>query len=487
MKGIKTNCLFLLKMSDINKNGKRNRDNDTEDYQNNKSTHLKFKKDGTAYNVIKKNNPPVKKEDTTPSKKSTTIVPPKKKDDLNDLNQLLFFLMPPRQNTTSYPNNIPLKIDPSDKECNNPTCDHKTFEEDDMPVLIPDIKEITNIDDLISLGKSYHCKKNKEFFGMNLRVLCNLTVPLTELHKLVGMVNIKEKMVDQILFFLQGNHVATKCGKCTDCIYNMKCLKSQTDMLHTVITGPPGVGKTELGKILGKVYKELGVLSKGHFKIVSRSDLIAGYLGQTAIKTQKAIDEAMGGVLFIDEAYALGNAELRDSFSKECIDTLNQNLSERRDFLCIIAGYEQQLEECFFKYNEGLRRRFTFRYDLVPYKYTELMHIFEKKIYEIEWDVSYHSKHDDSEDVKESKNKIRTTVAELFKKNEKKFPNYGGDIETLVLNCKISHTRRCTFNKDEKRRVLSFDDIKNGINRFTQNRKYVVHNDSDSRSVKFYS
>jgi len=183
---------------------------------------------------------------------------------------------------------------------------------------------------------------------MNLRILCNLVNPLTELNNMVGMANVKEHMVDQILFFLQGFNVITRCGKCTDCTFGLACIKTQTEMLHTVITGPPGVGKTELGKILGKVYKELGILSNDTFKLVTRSDLIAGYLGQTAIKTQKVIDEAKGGVLFIDEAYSLGNAELRDSFSKECIDTLNQNLSERRDFLCIIAGYKEELEKCFF-------------------------------------------------------------------------------------------------------------------------------------------
>ena len=106
------------------------------------------------------------------------------------------------------------------------------------------------------------------------------------------------------MFFLQGNHTNQKCNKCIDCSYNLPCLNSQTEMLHTVITGPPGVGKTEFGKILGKVYKEMGILSGGSFKLATRADLIGAYLGHTAIKTQKVIDEAKGGVLFIDEAYS---------------------------------------------------------------------------------------------------------------------------------------------------------------------------------------
>ena len=257
--------------------------------------------------------------------------------------------------------------------------------------------------------------------------------------------------------------------------------------MHTVIYGPPGTGKTEMAKIIGQIFSKLGILKKGTFKKVTRSDLIAGYLGQTAIKTRDVINECLGGVLFIDEAYALGNSELRDSFSKECIDTLNQNLSERRDFLCIIAGYEEQLEECFFKYNEGLRRRFTFRYDLVPYKFTELMQIFEKKINLIEWSLSYKINDTDDDNIKESKEKIKANISELFKKNQKKFPNYGGDIETLILNCKIVHTRRCTFKDGEMRRCLSFEDIQNGINMFLKNRKHIIHNNNENNSINFYS
>ena len=92
--------------------------------------------------------------------------------------------------------------------------------------------------------------------------------------------------------------------------------------------------------------------NKYEFKIVKRSDLIGKYLGHTAAKTQKVIDSCKGGVLFIDEAYSLGNPEGRDSFSKECIDTINQNLTENKaNLLCIIAGYKDALDKCFFAYN----------------------------------------------------------------------------------------------------------------------------------------
>ena len=112
-------------------------------------------------------------------------------------------------------------------------------------------------------------------------------------------------------------------------------------MLHCVIEGPPGVGKTEVAKILGQIYRKMGILTSDKFKSVKRSHLIGGYLGQTAIKTQKVLDECNGGVLFIDEAYSLGNSEGKDSYSKECIDTLTAHLSEnKQNFICIIAGYK---------------------------------------------------------------------------------------------------------------------------------------------------
>lgn len=355
--------------------------------------------------------------------------------------------------------------------CTNPLCNHKTLEEDPTPVNIPQITKITSLTDLIELGKSYHCKKHTTFAGMNLRIMCNLVTPLTDLSRMIGMDSVKTNIINQIMFFLQGNHTSEKCNKCNDCSYNLPCLNSQTEMLHTVITGPPGVGKTEFGKILGKIYKEMGILSKGTFKLVTRADLIAGYLGQTAIKTQKAIDEARGGILFIDEAYSLGNSELRDSFSKECIDTLNQNLTERRDFLCIIAGYENELENCFFKYNAGLRRRFTFRYNMIPYTSEELLKIFELKVQLMNWKLSYLINESDTQDVINQKLIIRNNVEALFRSNIKCFPNYGGDIESLVLNCKIIHTKRCSFSEDQKR-TMTFEDISEGLMSFTNHRRY---------------
>ena len=196
--------------------------------------------------------------------------------------------------------------------CPNPLCDCKDIEEnEDLTKYKINITKINNKNDLKKLGKSYHCKKNLKFKNLDLKILCKLVKPLTDLNNMVGMEKVKKDMVNQIVFFLQG--------------FN------NNDMLHTIITGPPGVGKTELGTILGSIYKGMGVLKNGTLKIVKRSDLIGKYLGHTAAKTQDVIDECSGGVMFIDEAYSL---EIKSS--KECIDTLNQNLLKEEIF-CVHA------------------------------------------------------------------------------------------------------------------------------------------------------
>jgi SpoVK/Ycf46/Vps4 family AAA+-type ATPase len=354
---------------------------------------------------------------------------------------------------------------PENNVCTNPRCDHidytrreKALGFDKLEFLNIPEKDVESIDDLIEMGYQYHCKKRRKYKGVDLKRLFNLIEPLTELKNMVGMKSVKESMVDQILFFLQKLNKKDKCNVCVNCQNNVKCneVKSENDdMLHTIVTGPPGVGKTELGKILGKVYKAMGILSKGHFVIAKRPDLIAKYLGQTAPKTQAFIDKCKGGVMFIDEAYSLGNPEARDSFSKECIDTLNQNLTERRDFLCIIAGYEESLESSFFSFNEGLKRRFSFKYVVDKYTGPELKEIFLIKIKKEDWAFIG--------DLNE--------LESFFKKNIESFPRFGGDVETLFLKVKIQHSRRVMFKDEDLRKKITMEDVKKGFDKFASHRK----------------
>jgi SpoVK/Ycf46/Vps4 family AAA+-type ATPase len=256
---------------------------------------------------------------------------------------------------------------------------------------------------------------------------------------MIGMKDLKNNIVDQILYFVQELH---------------KDKQSTGDFMHSVIYGPPGTGKTEIAKIIGSIFSKMGVLSKGTFKKVTRADLIAGYLGQTALKTRDVVKECLGGVLFIDEAYALGNEEKRDSFSKECIDTLCEALSEHKDdLMVIIAGYETDLNTCFFNYNQGLKSRFTWRFKTDEYNAEDLYNIFLKKVKDNGWNLSENSEID----------------VNWFKKNKEVFKFYGRDIETLFAKTKIAHSRRVFCLESSKKKYLTIKDLEKGLEIYLKN------------------
>jgi len=224
--------------------------------------------------------------------------------------------------------------------------------------------------------------------------------------------------------------------------------------MHTVIYGPPGTGKTEIAKIIGTIFCNIGILKKKKFQKVVRSDLIAGYLGQTAIKTTTLIENCLGGVLFIDEAYSLGNNEKNDCFAKECIDTLCELLSNYKDqLMVIIAGYKKDLDDCFFSYNQGLESRFTWRFHTKPYNAVELKQIFIKKVKEIKWEISC--------DIK----------SDWFKDKMKNFAYYGRDMNILLTKIKIVHSSRVFCLGEDKKKKITIEDMNNGYKIFLKNKK----------------
>ena len=294
------------------------------------------------------------------------------------------------------------------------------------------------IDKTNEISKFYNYGGKK--YNIDMEKIVNLIEPLTKLNNTIGMTDIKLHILDMILYYIQGFE------------------KTTSDMLHTSIEGPPGVGKSKLGRILALIYHALGVIPSKRFKRVRRTDLIGKYLGHTAHKTQEVIDEAEGGVLFIDEAYSLGSGnEDRDSFAKECIDTINMNLTEKKkNLIVIVAGYTEQLDKAFFSMNEGLRRRFPFRFTIKGYNEEELTQIFYCKIKKLGWKL----------DTKLSQDYLEY----FFKTNKNDLNNFGGDIETIILNCKMTHAKRIMGSPYYYKKIISKEDFNSAYERFKLNK-----------------
>ena len=213
---------------------------------------------------------------------------------------------------------------------------------------------------------------------------------------------------------------------------------------------------TTLAQILGELYSNLDILSGDNiFKKVTRDDFVAGYVGQTAIKTKSLLNSCKGGVLFIDEIYSFGSQyKESDSFSKEAIDTLNEYLSANKDdFCCIVAGYEKEVKECFFSINKGLERRFQWIHRISDYTSKDLAEILIKMIKDINWDILF-----DKEEL-----------IQIINKNNEVFKNSPANIEILLTKTKLEHSKRI-FGLDKRHRfILTKKDIINGLEKMRNN------------------
>lgn len=288
-------------------------------------------------------------------------------------------------------------------------------------------------------------KLGGKYYSFNLDTVEKLVDPLNKLSKMVGMKMLKDSVLDQIIYYLQNFESKNK------------------NMLHTVIEGPPGVGKTEVAKILCKIFVAMGAIEKDKIVVAHRKDLVGEYVGHTAPKVDKIVKEAEGGVLFIDEAYGLGGGdEKRDTFSREAINTLTQLLSEKKGkFICIIAGYPEEMEKHLFSVNPGMQRRFPYRHRIDTYSPDEMKDIFMGMVNMRKW------KFDD--DV------TQNNIKKFFEKNKKTFPYYGGDIENLFMHCRNSHSRRVSRLHPKFKKRFNMEDIENGYKNYVKN---IKKNDS---------
>lgn len=282
-----------------------------------------------------------------------------------------------------------------------------------------------------------------EFYGYStIKSICQSTTDvaddtrtlqdlLDELNALVGLEKVKSKVQDLIVY--------QKIQK----MRREQNLHSAKNTLHLAFTGNPGTGKTTVARIVGRIYKQIGLLSKGHFVEVSRTDLIAGYQGQTALKVKKVIEQAKGGVLFIDEAYSITENDHTDPYGRECLTELTKALEDyREDLVVIVAGYTEPMNQ-FFESNPGLKSRFNTFIEFNDYSSNELDEIL----------VSMCKKNDYilTDEVKE---KIHFYFEQQTSSKDKSFSN-GRLVRNLFDDLVMNHARRVINVKNPGREELS--------------------------------
>ena len=291
------------------------------------------------------------------------------------------------------------------------------------------------VDDLIS--KPEPPRKKMKLLPKKIYKLTNIIDSLNELNDMIGLTNLKQQLLDQLIYFVQDF--------------------KENIMLHTVIEGAPGTGKTTVANIMAQIYAGIGILKKNKCTVVKREDLIGQYLGETTIKTTEMLDDCLNGVMLIDEAYSLGSGATDsngDSYSKECIDTINQYLTENSNkLICIIAGYKKELDTCFFSLNPGLRRRFPWTFTIDTFKASELAKIMLSKIEDTNWETDI----------------TLDELTNLIKNKEIYFTGNGGDIENILSKSKILYSRK-TFGK-ENDYILKKECIIKTINDFVSDKQ----------------
>lgn len=262
--------------------------------------------------------------------------------------------------------------------------------------------------------------------------------PSGELNSMIGLQRVKTE-VDSLRNLIKIQKMREKEG-----------LPNTKMNLHCVFTGNPGTGKTTVARIVAAIYKELGVLKKGHLVETDRSGLVAEYVGQTAPKTNKIIDEALDGVLFIDEAYSLLGGE--NDFGSEAIATLLKRMEDDRDRLVVIlAGYTDEIR-AFIESNPGLQSRFNRYIQFDDYSADDLLSIFKSNLrkskYLIKRDACDH---------------LQSVFEEAVAHKDKHFGNarYARNIFEKVVQQQANRLAKLESINNEQLRIITLDDVQN--------------------------
>jgi SpoVK/Ycf46/Vps4 family AAA+-type ATPase len=270
------------------------------------------------------------------------------------------------------------------------------------------------------------CNQNQ--IDEDMRTLPEL---LTELNELIGLHKVKTK-VNNLITYQKVQKLREKHG-----------LTIVKGTLHLAFTGKPGTGKTTVARIVGRIYKQIELLSKGHFIEVSRTDLIAGYQGQTALKVKNIMEKAKGGVLFIDEAYSITENDHSDSYGRECLTELTKALEDYRDDLVVIvAGYTEPMNK-FFQSNPGLKSRFNTFIEFDDYTSDDLEEILIMMCKNNDYILS-----------DEARNKIRQTLISQVASKDEHFAN-GRLVRNIYDDIVMNHAKRVIEIEEPCRENLS--------------------------------